>query len=30
LIGKVLPMQVTGDPENPVAISVIERVIVRK
>jgi hypothetical protein len=30
LIGKVLPMQVTGDPENPVGISIIERVIVKK
>lgn len=30
LIGKVLPMQVTGDPNNPVGISVIERVIVKK
>jgi hypothetical protein len=30
LIGKVLPMQVTGDPDNPIGISVIERVIVRK
>lgn len=30
LIGKVLPMQVTGDPENPVGITVIERVIVKK
>ena len=30
LIGKVLPMQVTGDPENPIGIQVIERVIVKK
>ena len=30
LIGKVLPMQIAGDPENPVGISIIERVIVRK
>lgn len=30
LIGKVLPMQIAGDPDNPVGISVIERVIVRK
>jgi hypothetical protein len=30
LIGKVLPMQVTGDPDNPVGISIIERVIVKK
>lgn len=29
LIGKVLPMQVTGDPDNPVGISIIERVIVK-
>lgn len=30
LIGKVLPMQIAGDPDNPIGISVIERVIVRK
>lgn len=30
LVGKVLPLQVQGDPENPVGISVIERVIVKK
>jgi hypothetical protein len=29
LLGKVLPMQVTGDPDNPVAVTVIERRIVR-
>lgn len=30
LIGKVLPMQIAGDPDNPVGISIIERVIVKK
>lgn len=30
LIGKVLPMQVTGEGGGPVGISVIERVIVKK
>lgn len=30
LIGKVLPMQIAGDPENPIGISIIERVIVKK
>lgn len=29
LLGKVLPMQVVGDGENPIAITVIERRIVR-
>lgn len=29
LLGKVLPMQVTGDADNPVTIQVIERRIVR-
>lgn len=29
LIGKVLPMQIAGDPDNPIGISVIERVIVK-
>lgn len=29
LVGKVLPMTLSGDPENPVGITVIERVIVR-
>ncbi len=28
LLGKVLPMQIAGDPDNPVAITVIERRIV--
>lgn len=30
LVGKVLPLQVQGDPDNPVGIQVIERVIVKK
>lgn len=30
LIGKVLPMQVTGENGGPVGITVIERVIVKK
>ena len=30
LIGKVLPLQVAGDPENPIGFTVIERVIVKK
>lgn len=29
LVGKVLPMTLAGDPENPVGVTVIERVIVR-
>lgn len=29
LLGKVLPMQVTGDADSPIAITVIERRIVR-
>lgn len=29
LLGKVLPTQLSGDPDNPVTISVIERRIVR-
>lgn len=28
LLGKVLPMQIAGDPDNPVAITIIERRIV--
>lgn len=30
LVGKVLPLQVQGDLENPIGITVIERVIVKK
>lgn len=29
LVGKVLPLQLTGDPSNPVAIAAIERRIVK-
>lgn len=29
LVGKVLPLTLSGDPENPVGVTVIERVIVR-
>lgn len=29
LLGKVLPTQLTGDPENPVAVTEIKRTIVR-
>jgi hypothetical protein len=29
LMGKVLPTQLTGDPNNPVAITQIERIIVK-
>jgi hypothetical protein len=29
LLGKVLPLQVTGDPENPLQFTVIERRIVK-
>jgi len=28
LLGKVLPMQIAGDPDNPLAVTVIERRIV--
>lgn len=30
LLGKVLPMQIAGDPENPVYIAKIERVLVKR
>lgn len=29
LVGKVLPLQLTGDPENPVTVQSIERLIVK-
>jgi hypothetical protein len=29
LVGKVLPMTVAGDPENPVGVAIVERRIVR-
>jgi len=29
LLGKVLPMQVAGDPDNPLTVAIIERRIVR-
>lgn len=29
LVGKVLPLQVAGDPENPLTVQVVRRVIVR-